>query len=187
MAIIIGELEKADGLWTGPEGAVMDAIPQSLAFRNICQEVTYDKAKAHVFADELERPADNEQYNLLVDSDKVKGYAIVTNSPEESFTMSQPESVRRTPDTAGKISIQIAHVFADRNKIEADRTLRWFKRRIEQMMTDIVDYIRDRGGLNITQFQISEGPVTVDEVDQAGLGCQYWASLLLEWSNIRLE
>lgn len=182
---VIDDLEPADGVWTGAENAIADALPTSSAFRDLVDADTHAEAVASIFIDDLDHPVDEEAYELI-DSDTVRGFAVITSPITEPYSLSRGAAVRGF-DAQGQIVVILQHAFPLINAAETAKTDRWFKRRIERVMTDVISHAREWGGIRIDTIAVSEGPVNADEKDEDTLGVYNQATVLIEWSTVRSD
>jgi len=185
MTQYISTLEIADDCWTGAEDAVITAMPESTAFQELMCESTVAGAVAHIFVDDLTHPCDAEAYQLA-DADTLQGFAIITSPVENPYKITRGSAVRGF-DSEGRIAILIEHAFAVSNRDDHDKTDRWFKRRLAQVMNDTVSYLREQGGLRIDSIEVVEGPVATPEQEEDTLGTNSQATLMVDWSTVRPE
>lgn len=183
MTQYIPTLEIADDCWTLAEHAVITALPNSASFLELMCADTVAEALTHVFVDDLEHPFDEEAYELC-DASALAGFAIVSSTVESPYKITRGAAVRGF-DSEGRIAILIEHAFTTRNRDDDDKTDRWFKRRIAKVMTDLIDYLFENGGLRIDSIEVVEGPVRTPEQEEDPLGTNSQATLIIEWSSVR--
>jgi hypothetical protein len=185
MSQFVSDLEIADDCWSRAEATVSTAIVTSTAFQDLVCEDTSAAAAGHVFVDDLEHPYDNEAYELI-DSTVFAGFAIITSPVESPYKITRGPAVRGF-DKEGRVAILIEHAWAVANRDDPDKTDRWFKRRIAQVMEDIIDYLHEQGGLRIDAIEVVEGPVGSPEEEEDTIGTNSQVTLMVDWSTVRPE
>lgn len=185
MTQFVTELEIADGCWTRSEFTVTNAIIESTSFQELMCVDTSALAAGHIFVDDLDHPYDNEAYEIC-DAAVFSGFAIITSPVENPYRITRGSAVRGF-DKEGRVAILIEHAWVTANRDDPEKTDRWFKRRIEKVMEDIITYLHENGGLNVDEIAVVEGPVGEPEQEEDTIGTNSQITLMVDWSTVRPE
>ena len=186
MVDLIEELEVADGPWTIAEDSIIAALPASPAFQDLMNESGYEEAALHIFHDDDSNPVNEDTYDLLEDQGTLMGVCYVTSPENEPFGLTASEAVGGW-NADGRVVVIIRHGFALGNKNTPEKTDRWFKRRIEQTLLDVVAFVRREGSVRLTDVRVNEGPIMAEEPDEDTLGIYNKVVIVLSWETIRSE